>query len=89
MSWKSVVLSVLSILLFVGVVFTIVFFFKLFWIAGIAGIVLMIFPEILRRKASSEASGVVDKVIAKFVVRVLFVILALLSILAIGFWIRL
>lgn len=89
MNKKSILLSIFSVLLFIVVVFAIVFLFKFMIIAGIAGIVLLIFPAILQRKALSEATGIIDKLIAKFIVPVLFVVLAFLAIMAIGFWIQL
>lgn len=88
MSGKSILYSILSILLFVGVVFAIVFLFKFHFLLGIAGFVLLIIPELVRRKAISASYGFFDKLIAKFVVPVLFVAGAFLAIMAIGFWIQ-
>lgn len=89
MSGKSIILSILSVLLFVGVVFATVFMFKTSILLGILGIVLLIIPEIVRRKALSKSSGFLDKILAKFVVPVLFVVLTFIAIMAIGFWIDL
>ena len=89
MSLKSIIYSIISVLFFGAVIVGIVFLFKFSIIAGIAGIVLLIFPAMLQRKALHEAEGIIDKFIAKFVVPVLFVVLGFLSIMAIGFWITL
>lgn len=88
MSGKSILCSIFSVLLFVAVVFAIVFLFKSFGIAGIVGFVLLIFPEMLRRKAVSKSNGFLDRVLAKFVVPALFLAGAFLAIMAIGFWIQ-
>ena len=89
MSGKSIILSILSVLLFIVMVFAIVFLFKFAIIAGIAGFVLLIFPVMLQRKALSEASGIIDKMIAKFIVPILFLILSFLAIMGVAFWIKL
>lgn len=89
MNGKSILLSVLSVILFIAVVFAIVFLFKFNIIMGIAGFVLMIIPAIFQRKALQAASGFLDKLIAKFIVPILFVVLGFLSIMAIAFWIQL
>ena len=89
MSGKSIILSILSVLLFIVMVFAIVFLFKFTIIAGIAGFVLLIFPVMLQRKALSEASGIIDKMIAKFIVPILFLVLSFLAIMSVAFWIKL
>lgn len=89
MSGKSIILSILSVLLFIVMVFAIVFLFKFSIIAGIAGFVLLIFPVTLQRKALSEASGIIDKMIAKFIVPILFLVLSFLAIMGVAFWIKL
>ena len=89
MSGKSIILSILSVLLFIVMVFAIVFLFKFTIIAGIAGFVLLIFPVMLQRKALSEASGIIDKMIAKFIVPILFLVLSFLAIMGVAFWIKL
>ena len=89
MSGKSIFLSVLSAILFGGMVFLIVYMFKFYLVAGIAGILLLAIPEIVRRKALDAADGVIDKLLAKYIVPVLFVLMTLASILGVGFWLNL
>ena len=89
MSGKSIVQSIISVLLFCATIVAIVFLFKTSILLGIAGIVLLIIPELIRRKALSNASGLIDKLIAKFIVPVLFLVLAFVSIMAAWFWIQL
>lgn len=89
MSGKSILLSILSVLLFVGVVFVIAFAFSFNVLMGIAAIVLLIFPVILQRKALSNARGIIDKLIAKFIVPALFVLGALGAIFGLAFWLNL
>lgn len=87
MSWKSVRLSIYSLLLFIGAVLGIIFLFKFNILLGFAGIVLLIIPAILQRKALDAADGIVDKVIAKFIVPTLFLIITFLAIMSIALWI--
>ena len=89
MSGKSILYSFLSVLLFVAAIFGIVFLFKFAIVAGIPGILLLFFPVILQRKALDEASGIIDKFIAKFVVPALFLVLAFVAIMSVAFWIEL
>lgn len=89
MSGKSILLSILSVLLFVGVVFVIAFAFSFNILIGFASIVLLILPVLLQRKALDKASGIIDKLIAKFIVPVIFVLGALGAIFGIAFWLNL
>lgn len=89
MSGKSILLSIFSVLLFVVVVFVIAFAFSFNILIGFASIVLLILPVILQRKALDEASGIIDKLIAKFIVPVIFVLGALGAIFGIAFWLNL
>lgn len=89
MSGKSIFLSFLSVILFVGAVFAIVFLFKFTIIAGIAGVVLLIIPVAVQRKALSASTGILDRLIAKFLVPALFVAGTFLAIMGIAFWINL
>lgn len=75
MSWKSLLLSILSVLLFWGLLAVTVFLFAIYWILGILGIVMvLVIPAILVRKAIISANGILDKLIAKYVVPVLMLI---------------
>lgn len=89
MSGKSILFSVLSVIVFIGVIFAIAFLFNFAIIAGIGGIVLIIIPVMLQRKALDEANGIIDKLIAKIIVPVIFVVLALLAIFGLAFWLNL
>lgn len=89
MSGKSIVQSIISVLLFCAVIVATVFLFKTSIPLGFIGIVMLVIPEIVRRKALSNATGIIDKLIAKFIVPILFLVLAFVSIMAIGFWIQL
>ena len=75
MSIKSIILSVVSVLLFYGFLALILFLFGIHWIVGIIGIVLtLVIPPILMRKAISSANGFVDKLIAKIIVPILYLV---------------
>jgi len=88
MSKKSLFLSLLAILLFAGVLVGIIFLFKTHFMFVILGVLLFAFPVILRNKAMDAASGTLDKVIAKYIVPILAVVLTLFAILSMAFWIK-
>ena len=75
MSGKSLLFSILSVLLFWGLLAVTVFLFAIYWILGILGIVMvLVIPAILVRKAIKSANGILDKLIAKYVVPALMLI---------------
>lgn len=88
MNKKSILFSILSIVLFILIVFATVALFKMNLLLGILGIVMLIFPAILQRKALDEAEGLLDKLLAKYIVPVLIVVLGFLAIMSVGFWIQ-
>ena len=88
MSWKSIRFSIYAVILFAGLLVGIVFLFKFHILLGIAGVVLLLIPAKLQRVAVGEASGRVDKIIAKFVVPGLAVLITLFAILSIALWIK-
>ena len=87
MNGKSILMSIFSVLLFVGVVLATVFLAKTNILLLIIGIVLLIIPEVMRRKALDQASGIIDNIVAKYIVPVLFVVLGFLAIMSIALWI--
>lgn len=88
MSKKSLFLSFLSTILFLGVLVGIVFLFKTHALMVLIGVVAFILPVYVQKKAIDEASGKVDKIIAKYVVPALAVVATLLTILSLAFWIK-
>lgn len=86
MSWKSIALSILSLILFAAVMFGIVNIFKYNILFGFLGILLLMIPAGLQRKALDEASGTFDRVFAKFIVPALAVAIGLFFIMAIALW---
>ena len=75
MSIKSIILSILSVLLFYGLLAVTVILFSIYWLLGILGIVIiLVVTPILVRKAIAEANGFIDKLIAKYIVAVLMLI---------------
>lgn len=67
MSWKSIILSILSVITLLGVIVGVVFLFKVHIVAGIAGLLAVAVPVILNRKAVAAANGTFDKVLAKYI----------------------
>lgn len=86
MNWKSIALSILSLILFAAVMFGIVNIFKYNILFGFLGILLLMIPAGLQRKALDEASGTFDRVFAKFIVPALAVAIGLFFIMAIALW---
>lgn len=74
MSFKSILLSVLSALLFLGVVVGEIFLFQSQFILGFVGLLLFIIPIKINRKAVEESNGLLDKLIACFAVPVAILI---------------
>ena len=75
MSFKSIFLSILTVILFWGLAILTVFLFGVELIAGIAGLVVtLVIPPIVMRKAIGAANGFLDRLFAKFVVPVLVLV---------------
>lgn len=88
MSKKSILLSILSLLLFAAVLVGIIFLFKTHFMFVIIGVLLFFFPVMMQKKAIDAASGTIDKIIAKYIVPILAVVLAFFAIMSMAFWIK-
>ena len=87
MSLKSILYSVLAVLLAGGLLVLDVVLFGIQTILGIIGIVLiLVVPGALLRKAIREASGVLDRIIAKFIAPILIVAVGFFTIMYIFVW---
>lgn len=87
MSWKSVRFSIYAVVAFILTMFAIIFAFKAGILFGILSIFLLAIPAMLQRKAVDEAGGTIDKVLAKFMVPALAVVITLGFIMSVAFWI--
>lgn len=88
MSWKSIGLSILSLVITIGLLFGTTFLFMIHYVLGIIGIILLIVvPLGIRHKALGEASGIIDKVIAKYIMPAATVIIAAIAVMIIIGWI--
>lgn len=75
MSLKTIIYSILSVLLFWGFLIVTLVLFGFNVVLGIIGIVLTLtIPPILMRRALSSSNGILDKIIAKFVVPILYLV---------------
>ena len=75
MSLKSILYSILSVLLFYALLAVTVILFSIYWLLGLLGIVMvLVIPPILTRRAIVAACGILDKLIAKYIVPVLMLI---------------
>ena len=86
MSFKSILLSILSLILFIAVVVGVVFLFKTQFILGFLGALLILIPIKLNRKAIDEANGNIDKAFAKYVVPVLVFVALIFVVLYFTLW---
>ncbi len=86
MSKKSIFLSVMSLVLFVGVVIGVVFLFKTQFILGFIGLLLLAIPVKLNRNAVTEANGKIDEMIAKYLVPVLALVGVVFIVLLFTLW---
>ena len=87
MSIKSIVYSILAILLAGGLLFLDVILFGIQAILGIIGIVLiLVVPGALLKKARNEASGFLDRVIARLIAPVLIVVVGFFTLMYIFVW---
>ena len=88
MNWKSLRFSLYAVLLFAAIMVGIVFLFKTHFLMVLIGVVVLIFPAKLQRVALDEASGTIDKVIAKYIVPALAILLTFFTIMSLAVWIK-
>lgn len=86
MSKKSILLSVLALILSIGVIIGMVFLFKVHFMLGIAGILLLFIPFKIQRKAIDEASGKFDEIFAKYIVPAILLIAIVFIVLLFTLW---
>lgn len=85
MSVKSIILSVISILLMFGTGFMIAYAFSAGILYGILSVFLILIPAIFERKALDAAEGVVDRFIAKYVVLIFWIAALFVGIFGAGY----
>ena len=86
MSKKSILFSVLALILSIGVIIGMVFLFKVHFMLGIAGILLLFIPFKIQRKAIDEASGKFDEIFAKYIVPAILLIAIVFIVLLFTLW---
>lgn len=86
MSKKSLILSILSAFLFIGIIVGIVFMFKTQFIIGFISLFAILIPVSLNRKAISEANGKIDELVAKFLVPVIAFVGLIFVVLYFALW---
>lgn len=75
MSLKTIIYSIISVLLFWGFLILALVLFGFNVVLGIIGIVLTLtIPPILMRRALASSKGILDKMIAKFIVPILYLV---------------
>jgi len=88
MSKKSILLSVLALVLYAGFIFAMVLLFKVHFMLGILGIALLYIPFRIQRKAIDEASGKLDEIFAKYVIAIFLGIAILFMVLYFTLWMK-
>ena len=87
MSWRSIKYSLLAVILTSALLVGDAFLFGINTILGIAGIVLLLIVHgMLIRKATREAAGLIDKLIAVLIAPVLIVLVGFFTIMGIVVW---
>ena len=86
MSKKSLLLSILALVLYIGFIVGMVFLFKVQFILGLVGVLLLLIPLKVQRKAIEETSGKLDEIFAKYVIAILLGIAILFVILYFTMW---
>ena len=75
MSWKSILCSIFSVLLFYGLLFATLIMFGIQVILGIVGVSLtLVLPPLLLRSAVASARGIIDRLLAKIIAPILLVL---------------
>ena len=86
MSKKSIGLSILALILYIGLIFAMVFMFKVHFMLGLAGLALLFIPLKIQRKAIAEANGKFDEIFAKYVIAVFLLVAILFVVLYFTMW---
>lgn len=86
MSGKSILFSILALVLYAALIVGIVFMFKVQFIVGIIGIILLFIPFKIQRKAIDEADGKFDQIFAKYIIAALLLIAIVFIILYFTMW---
>ena len=88
MSTKSIILSIIALILTIGIIFGTVFMFKLHFIIGLIGVALLFIPLKIQQKAISEANGTFDKIFTKFIVPILLFVAIIFIVLMFTLWLK-
>lgn len=84
MSWKSLGFSIFTFVLTIGLLFVATFLFMVGPVLGIIGIVILIIvPQIMMRKALNMATGIIDIVVAKYIMPIAIIIVGSMAVMMI------
>lgn len=86
MSIKSILLSILALVLAAGIIVGVIFLFQVQFIFGLLEIALIFIPISIQKKAIDASSGKFDKVFAKFIVPALLFIAIVFIVLYFTLW---
>ena len=87
MSKKSILLSILPLILYSGLIIATVFLFKVHFMLGVAGILSLFIPLKIQRKAIDEASAKIDEVFAKYIIPCFLLVAVIFIVLLFTLWI--
>ena len=88
MSGKSIFLSILAMIVYVGAAVGVVYVFRYNLLMGFLGILLLVIPVMIQKKAVDEANGGFDKILAKYLVPAFAVVATLVIILMLYFFLK-
>ncbi len=86
MSIKSILLSILSLILYAGMIVGIVFLFRVQFIVGLIGIIALIIPFLVQRKAIGLANGKFDKFFSKYIIPTILAVALVFVVLYFTLW---
>lgn len=87
MSLKSILYSIIAIVLAGGLLFLDIVLFGIASILGIVGIVLiLVLPGFFLHKARSNASGLLDRLLARLIAPILIVVVGFFTLMYILVW---
>ena len=86
MNGKTFIYSILAAILYIGILVGTVFLFKVHFMLGVVGVILLLIPLKLQRKAIDEANGKLDNIFAKYIVSILVFIALVFVVLYFTMW---
>ena len=88
MKGKSILLSALALVLYIGFIVGMVFLFKIHFMLGIAGILLLFVPLKIQQKAAACAENKIEEIFSKYIISALLLIGIVFVVLYFTLWMK-